>query len=342
MKKNYLNVNFLCKGNLKSLMLLVVVIFSFSTSAFAQSGSNFLLPSDSINSGRIRLLAIGGTVGYSATLIGLSQAWYKDYPKSSFHFFDDRGEWMDMDKYGHFLTSYFETEWARAAYRWAGMEENKQLWYAAGTSLLMQSTIEVLDGFSSQWGFSVPDMVANVSGPALYILQEKLWQEQRIRLKFSVHYVKYDDYLINEGNGHSPVFLKDRVKSIYGRGYAERLLKDYNGQSYWISFNPFSISGGEKQFWPEWLNLAFGLSTENVFGGYGNRWRENGEPYVVPEDLYPRQRQYLMSLDVDLSKIPSRSPFVRTLLGMANVIKVPAPALEIDGSGELRGHILYW
>src|ERR1043166_9398894 len=38
---------------------------------------------------------------YSGSLLALNQLWYKDYPRRSFHFFDDNNEWLQMDKCGH-------------------------------------------------------------------------------------------------------------------------------------------------------------------------------------------------------------------------------------------------
>ncbi len=53
---------------------------------------------------------------------------------------------------------------------------------------------------------------------------------------------------------------------IYGRkNWAITLLKDYNGQSYWLSFNVFSFLDIEKI--PKWLYLSLGYGGEGMISG---------------------------------------------------------------------------
>ena len=42
------------------------------------------------------------------------------------------------------------------------------------------TTVEIMDGFSSAWGFSWGDEVANLSDSLLFTLQQYFWDEQRI------------------------------------------------------------------------------------------------------------------------------------------------------------------
>ncbi|OJU23360.1 MAG: hypothetical protein BGN92_03335 [Sphingobacteriales bacterium 41-5] len=49
------------------------------------------------------------------------------------------------------------------------------------------TVIEILDGFSNKWGFSWGDMAANVFGAGMFQGQQLLWNEQRIKFKFSFH-----------------------------------------------------------------------------------------------------------------------------------------------------------
>src|ERR1700742_236943 len=44
--------------------------------------------------------------GYGGSLIILNNTWYKNYPRSSFHTFNDDGEWLQVDKFGHAWTAY--------------------------------------------------------------------------------------------------------------------------------------------------------------------------------------------------------------------------------------------
>ena len=99
-------------------------------------------------------MASTGAIIYGGTVIGLNEAWYKGFDRTSFHFFNDRGEWNNMDKMGHLFTSYFETELSFRGSRWTGMEENQAIWLATGLGILFQGTIEMFDAYSARWGFS--------------------------------------------------------------------------------------------------------------------------------------------------------------------------------------------
>ena len=82
------------------------------------------------------------------------------------------GEWNDVDKFGHTFTAYFETSWCFNGARWTGLDRRKSLWLAAGLGTLFQATIEVFDGFSEKWGFSVADIGFNTAGVAAFVGQE--------------------------------------------------------------------------------------------------------------------------------------------------------------------------
>ena len=62
----------------------------------------------------------------------------------------------------------------------------------------LQSVIEILDGFSSQYGFSPGDFTANILGSGLFIGQEFAWDDQRIKLKFSFHKKNYGEADLNK------------------------------------------------------------------------------------------------------------------------------------------------
>ena len=55
---------------------------------------------------RLRLVTSLQGLGYGASMIGLNKIWYAGYPKNSFHYYNDAGEWLDMDKVGHVYTAY--------------------------------------------------------------------------------------------------------------------------------------------------------------------------------------------------------------------------------------------
>ena len=286
--------------------------------------------------GRFWTAAIGGGLTYTGVVIGLNAAWYKDYPRSAFHLFNDSGEWEDIDKAGHFLTTYFESNWSFKGALWTGMPRRKAMWLGAGLGLLYQSTVEVLDGFSTKWGFSVYDMGFNILGGGLFVGQELLWDEQRIVLKWSSFPQKYSNIVITNTEGAESI-LQQRVDELYGTSLAARLLKDYNGQTIWASFNLQAFSKNGNTTIPGWLNIAVGYGAENMFGGFENKWMDDaGNAFEIPNGILPRYRQFFLSPDIDLSRIKTKSPLLKSLLFLANVIKVPAPAVEVNTNGKVK------
>lgn len=305
---------------------------------------SLLTPADTFHQGRFWSAAGVGTAIYGGFAYGLYQSWYKNYELTGFHTFDDLGEWQQMDKAGHFFTTHFETNLLYSGARWAGVPAKPAAWTAAGIALWLQSTIEVMDGFSSKWGFSWSDMAFNAGGAGLFVGQEYLWGEQRILMKVSSDIRKsYPDEPLTARDGTLGNSLQDRADGLYGSGFGEKFLKDYNAQTIWASFNIRSFSGPESR-WPVWLNVAFGYGGENMFGGFDNRWTdaETGEVYLLSSKQFPRYRQFYLSLDVDLSRIQTKSRVLRTLFRCLNYVKIPAPAVEVNGLGQLRGHLLHW
>lgn len=297
-----------------------IILYSFlfaTSSLFAQNTfDSYFKLSDTLNKKRLNTLIISETALGAAVLIGLNQVWYDDYPKSNFHFINDNAEWLQMDKIGHIYSSYHLGSFGANALKWAGCSRTSQLLYGATLGLAFLTSVEVFDGYSSQWGASLGDVAANVSGTTLFVSQELLWKEQRIVPKFSFHPTAYASVRPN----------------ILGSTFQEQVLKDYNGQTYWLSANLHSFFRGSKI--PKWLNLALGYGAEGMITG------EEGLVNTVFLPEKERYRQFYLSFDVDLTKIKTKSYFLKTLFTVFNTIKIPAPTIEIKGSGGSKFH--YW
>lgn len=293
------------------------MLFLFaSSSLFSQSKFNrFLKPSDSLNILRRNTVVVSEAALASATLIALNQLWYADYPRSSFKTLNDSGEWLQMDKMGHVFSSYQLGRLGANTLNWAGVSKKNQLLYGSTLGFGFLTAIEVLDGFSEEWGFSWTDMAANAAGTGLHIGQELLWEEQRIVLKYSFHSTQY---------------AKQRPDKL-GNGFSEEFLKDYNGQTYWLSLNINSFLKTETI--PNWLNIAFGYGAEGMLTGDPN------------DSLFLNQirtRQYYLSLDVDLTRIKTNSNLLKTIFDVFNVIKIPFPTIEMNSNGRIKGHYIYF
>ena len=290
------------------------LFFLISISVTAQT-SSFYKKSDTLNTKRRNAIAITESVMAGGALIALNQLWYKDYPRSGFHFKNDNNDWKQMDKTGHFMTSYYVGKVGMEVLDWAGVSKKNQLIYGATYGFAFLTAVEVLDGFSEEWGASPGDILANAAGTGLLIGQELLWDEQRITVKYSFHQTD---------------FAKQRPNTL-GENYLQQALKDYNGQTYWLSANIWSFN--KESSFPKWLNIALGYGADGML--YGN---SNGANATLQNPY----RQFYLSLDLDLTKIKTNSEFLKSVFSIVNFIKIPAPTLEINTKNGLKVHYLYF
>jgi hypothetical protein len=266
---------------------------------------------------RRRLYIVGLLIGgiYSVVFTWLNFAWYRLYPREKFHWFDDRHEWNQVDKAGHFFGAYFETVWAYELLRWAGLDNKRAAFTAAFIGMGFESTIEVWDGFSSKWGASWSDLMGNFMGASFALTQYLLWEEQRMMCKFSYNGNEYK-YPTEE--------LKDRADDLFGKTIFEKILKDYNNITLWISISPSKFIPAIK---PDWLCLAVGYGSENMFGGFENKWVDKDGKEHDRSDL-PRYRTLKFSLDADLTRLRKNDPEGHALMKVFNIIKMPFPAYK--------------
>jgi len=296
-----------------------ICLFTYSFSVIAQSTTTFWQKSDTLNIKRKNAVYLTEAATASVALIGLNQLWYADFEQSSFHTINDNGEWLQMDKAGHIISSYYIGKMGMDVLDWAGESKKNQLIYGATLGFAFLSTVEIFDGFSKEWGFSTGDLAANAMGTGLLVGQELLWDEQRILLKYSFHTTSY----------------ADKRPDLLGENFLEQTLKDYNGQTYWLSANLWSFDKESKI--PKWLNIAFGYGAEGMISANNDNFT-NTTP--LPEQN--RFRQYYLSLDLDLTKIKTSSKLLKTVFSTINFIKIPAPTFELTSQGKAKFHLLYF
>lgn len=295
----------------KALFFYLSFIILHSSFVTCQAQSDSLRP----NYRALRWLLAGESVAYSASIYGLSKAWYKT-PFTNFSVKDDFHEWKQFDKVGHFFTAYQICRHTAAVYKNTGITNRQAALYGALSGFLFLTPIELLDGFQyPTYGFSPSDMVANVMGPSLYLGQYALWGEERITPKFSF----------------SPTPLAKVRPELLGRNFSEQWLKDYNGQTYWFSINLASFAPHSKI--PKWLSVSLGYGIHNMVGAEVEKSQSLG---------YAPYRQYYLSLDIDFRRIPTRHKGLKTLFFLLNTLKIPAPALEFNRKQGWKGHWLYF
>ena len=154
-------------------------------------------------------------------------------------------------------------------------------------------------------------LVANATGSMLFLGQSLLWKDIRIYPKFSFHPTNYADLRPN----------------TLGDSFSSQLLKDYNGQTYWICFDMDKFMK-----FPEWLNLAVGYGAQGMVYARDSQNNEAG---------FSAYRQYYLSIDFDLTAIRTRSKVLKTLFKVVSLIKLPAPAMELSKKG-VKFHPAYF
>lgn len=260
---------------------------------------------DSVRKDRLIPLAVGAGAAYAGTMIYLNQQWYSQYESQPFTFFNDAGEWKQMDKMGHMYGAYQLQNLGFHGLRWTGLGEKKAVLWSGITSFVFMSSIELFDAYSTGYGASVSDIAANTLGIGIFTAQQLGWHEIRIHPKFSF--------------GRTD--LADQRPEVLGDGWHEELVKDYNGQTLWLSFD---IKALTQSRFPGWLNIAVGYGAQDMIYAEDMANIEAGlSPY----------RQWYIGPDIDLTHFHSRSKFVNTLLFALNMIRIPAPALEYSKNG---------
>lgn len=262
-----------------------------------------------VNKKRLNIVRYGALATYSIGMIGLNQVWYSQTPRQSFHFFNDAKEWKQMDKVGHAFSAFQLSNTGYRMLSWAGSKEKKRAWISTLAGFSVVSSIEIFDGFSRSYGASVSDLAANATGSLIFFSQMAGWNEIRIHPKFSF----------------SRTSLAPLRPNVLGDGLAQEILKDYNGQTYWLSVDMDRFTR-----FPKWLNIAVGYGAHNM--KYGEDQENRLEGYLPI-------RQFYLSVDLDPTAIKTKSKFAKGLIYVVNMIKIPAPAIELS-DGNLQWHWL--
>ena len=239
-------------------------------------------------------------LGYASSLIALYDVWYAEFPKSKFHFYNDGSNWMQMDKFGHGFSGYLLSQKAGDLYRWSGVKKSYP-WIGFGIGMSYLGALEFMDAYNQGWGFSTYDVLANFSGGALYLSQELIFKKQLVLPKFSFFPSKYAAYR----------------PEVLGKNFPEQLLKDYNGQTYWFSFPIGGFAPSLKKM--NWLCLSLGYSVDQKLVGDQDAYLD-----------FRAARQFLVSLDIDLTRLPIKNPTLKKVLAQLNMIKIPFSALMIQ------------
>jgi YHS domain-containing protein/VanZ family protein len=266
-----------------------------------------------------KFLAAEGVV-LSGAILYLKHEWYHDKKRVPFHFYNDFKGWNQVDKLGHFYVSYLESNVGYSILKKFNFSEKKALYFGGFQGLILETPIEFFDAYHQGWGFSVSDLVANTLGSVFFIMQQKIFNEQIIKPKLSFSKSIY----ASEANG-----------LLGKKSLISQFVYDYNGYTYWFSFSPKKIFKFKKV--PKWLNLAIGYGANGMLGEFENKSMYKGEE--IPS--FKRYRQFYLSLDIDFSKIRTKSRFVNKIFDGLSYIKIPLPTLELSNK-KMKGYFFYF
>lgn len=265
--------------------------------------------------------SIGTGLVYAGSMTALGHAWYKDQTSGNFRFFNDIQEWGGMDKLGHITTSWWISAWLYDLQQQAHLPKKGSMIRSAVTAGMFMTTIEVFDGFSKGYGFSAYDMLSNFAGIGSFYAQEVLFDKQLVLHRYS----------------YSETIHARYRPQLLGNTLAERMLKNYNGQTYWVSL-PIKLFLGKESKFPPWLCLSAGHSISGFLGGDKNPVPQNNMEVVY----FDRIHQWKLSLDVDLSKLPFNSKLWKVMASTIRWIKIPAPVVMYSRKNGVQFYPVKW
>ena len=244
-------------------------------------------------------------VAYAAAYgLVFAKGWWENEERG-FHFENDFDYALNLDKFGHFAAGVVLGEGFYEGYRWAGTSEFQAYLFAGLSAMMTHVAIDVKDGYSPEWGFSVFDVLSGTLGGFDPMAERYVPVFKYVDLKWS--------YWIN-------------TKAYYRQSHTGVFTDDYCNQTFWASFKPYRLlPASVRAYYPSWLAIAAGLSIdEGVFIKH-----YEGTPH----------REVYIALDYDLEAFRPQSRMARTLIKSLNYFKLPAPAIQVYP--EFHWYLLY-
>jgi uncharacterized protein YfiM (DUF2279 family) len=256
---------------------------------------------------------ISGSILLGQSFIS-SQQFFTKYPSSKFHFKGDLNVWKGMDKCFHMYASYQINSFFYELNKLSGMNNKKASNLAFIESSILGISKELYDGLIDIAGWSWYDVSMNVSGNLFFTFQQRIWNEQRIKLKYS--------YANSELQHYNP--------GVLGSSYKNYWLRDYNGQTYWMSssLGKWNLTSNK---WLKPISLTFGYGAQNMLNENNN--------LLISSDNLTRYRQYYLGLDIDWSEIETNKKYLKVLFYVLDHFRLPLPTLEFS-QGKIKPGLL--
>jgi len=233
---------------------------------------------------------------YIGSYILVFQKGWWDGEDAGFHFKNDFGYAMNLDKGGHFFSGVLMGEFFKDGLMWSGVSEKSSYLLGGVFAGVSHVGIDVKDGFA-EWGFSIFDVMSGTIGGFYPMFKRYSPLGPHMDLKLS-YWINTDAY-----------WKGDHVSS------SGVPTDDYPNQTYWVVWNiNNTLPRSLERFWPDWLGLATGISVD-----------ENVEVKGIDGSY-----EFYIGPDWDLAGlIKPESATAKKWVRYLNYIKFPAPTFQL-------------
>lgn len=229
-----------------------------------------------------------------AYLFVFQKGWW-DEQGSEFHFENDFDYALNLDKAGHFFAGVLLGEGFYQGYHWAGMSEFQSYFLAGVSTSLTHVAIDVKDGFSPEWGFSIFDVMSGTLGGFYPMAKRYVPVFNYFDIKWS--YWKNSD-------------------AYYRQSDTDIFTDDYVNETFWLSLKIHRmLPRAARPYWPGWLAIAGGWSIDEG---------------VFVEGPGKGHHEFYIALDYDFEGIfQPKERWARDLVRFLNYFKLPAPTIQV-------------
>lgn len=235
--------------------------------------------------------------------------------KASFRFIEDGDYALYSDKIGHFYGAYFAGSIYTEMLMWCGFSRESATITGALMGVAYSTYVEVMDGFAENWGFSPTDFYSDVAGFGFFLLQYYEPWFQNITPKFH--------YFPAEWHGEKR------------RSPSEFFIDDYSSQTLYLSINVHNmLPDNLKNYWAPWLQLTVGYAARNLSNPSDPNSNYDPNYSTKYSNFLAGSPRLIIGLDYDMVKLlPDGPPIWNWFRQALNLIKFPAPAIEISERG---------
>ncbi len=202
------------------------------------------------------------------------------------------------DKLGHGFSFYLSTRLLSKGFQWAGHDSRKAAQLAGLTSAALSIGVEIMDGFTNQYGFSPEDVAMNLLGIGAGVFLESHPKLDRL-FDIRVQYWPSDD--ARRLNDYDPV-------------------ADYSGQTYLLVTKASGIPMLNKNKYLRYLEFDFGYGTRGYqpTDGTGTQPKERNIYYGISVNISQLLNDTILKSNTTTRKITN---------SVLEYVQVPGTAL---------------